>query len=129
MTIRGAFLGLALLGAGVVTNPLLVAAPQTYSSADRYYDIRQIVDRTQSDLQSARSFARPKGDQRSRFDNAARHLSTFDRHLLKGHFDKGEMDSAIEDVQHIIDKNTLSPEGRDAIMRDIQDLRAARSSH
>jgi hypothetical protein len=93
---------------------------------DRYGDIRGLVERTQSDLQAASEMQRGDGDQRSRYRNAERHLSTFDRHLEKGHFDKGELDPAISDIQHILDKNTLEPSARDALFRDISDLRAMR---
>lgn len=93
---------------------------------DRYGDLRGIVDRTQSDLRDAASMERHHGDAYSRYQNAQRHLSTFDRHLIKDHFDKSELDSAISDLQHIIDKNTLQPRSRDALMRDIEDLRGMR---
>lgn len=93
---------------------------------DRYGDLRGLVEQTQTDLSEASHFQRFKGDQRSRFENAQRHLSTFDRHLTKGKFDKGELDDAISNVQKIIDKNTLQASSRDALMRDVSDLRAAR---
>ncbi len=93
---------------------------------DRYGDIRGLIDRTQADLHAASRSGRNRGDDRSRYENAQRHLSTFDRHITKGHFDKGQLDDAISDVKNILDKNTLRPEDRDNLGRDIQDLRAAR---
>ena len=95
---------------------------------DQYGDMRGVVERTQSDLREASQLSRKKGDERSRYENAQRHLSTFDRHLVKGKFDKGEMNDAISNVQKIIDKNTLQASSRDALMRDISDLRSVRAN-
>ena len=94
---------------------------------DRYGSIGSIVDRTQSDLSAASDLEHFKGDQQERFQNAQKHLSTFDRHLVKGKFDKGELDRAIDTVKAILDKNTLQARSRDALMRDIQELRDARA--
>ncbi len=93
---------------------------------ERYGELRGLVERTQGDLREASGLARMKGDQRERYEHAQGHLSTFDRHLTKGHFDKHELDDAISNVQKILDKNTLQASSRDALMRDISDLRAAR---
>ena len=127
-SIGGLSLSLALgLGLTLVSAMPVVAAPGAwFQYGDRFDDIRNIVDRTQSDLHRASRLENAKGDQRSRYDNAQKHLSTFDRHLVKGHFDKGELDPAISDLQHILDKNTLQAADRDALTRDIQDLRAVR---
>jgi hypothetical protein len=46
--------------------------------------------------------------------------------LSKGHFDKGKLDQAIRDVKSVLDHNTLQPSSRDALLRDVADLRAAR---
>ncbi len=116
-------LGLALSAA----TPAIASPNGWFQYGDRYGDIRSLIDRTQSDLRDAASLEHNRGDARSRYQNTQRHLSTFDRHLLKGHFDKGELDSAISDLQHIIDKNTLQARSRDMLMRDIEDLRAMRS--
>ncbi|MDQ2843809.1 MAG: hypothetical protein M3Y72_22760 [Acidobacteriota bacterium] len=116
-------MGLALTAA----TPAIASPNRWFQYGDRYGDIRGLVDRTQSDLRDAASLERNRGDARSRYQNTQRHLSTFDRHLLKGHFDKGELDSAISDLQHIIDKNTLQARSRDMLMRDIEDLRGMRS--
>ena len=116
-------------GMAIVSAPPAFAAPNGgffQYAGERYGDLRGLVERTQSDVQQASQFSHFKGDQRSRFENTQRHLSTFDRHLTKGHFDKHQLDDAIADVQKIIDKNTLQASSRDALMRDISDLRAAR---
>ncbi len=112
------------LSIGVATP--VVAAPYGFQYGDRFGDIRGLVDRTQSDLRQSSELEHNNGDQRDRYRNAQKHLSTFDRHLTKGHFDKGALDSAIDTLKAILDKNTLQASARDALTRDIQDLRAAR---
>ncbi len=90
--------------------------------------LRDLVARTQEDIRRSEHFAH--GDhERDRCRDAQQHLSTFDRHLTKGHYDKGELDHVIADVQGILDHNTLQAEMRDALLRDVEDLRAVRARH
>lgn len=129
MTIIKKALAVLSLASGlgcIFVTPSLASPNGWYQYADRYGDIRSLVDRTQNDLREAASLERNRGDARSRYENTQRHLSTFDRHLTKNHFDKSELDSAVSDLHHIIDKNTLDPRSRDALTRDIEDLRAMR---
>ena len=88
--------------------------------------LRTLVDRTQADLRMAEEQQHQKDDQRERYQHAQGHLSTFDRHLIRGKFDKGELDKAIDSVKEILDKNVLTPAGRDALVRDLAGLRGAR---
>ena len=91
-----------------------------------YGDLRGLVDRSQSDLRAAAELEHGKSDQRERYRNAQGHLSTFDRHLTHGKFDKGELEKAINDMKAILDHNVLQASSRDALMRDVEDLRVAR---
>ena len=93
---------------------------------ERYGDLRSLVDRTQNDLRSSAELEHNNGDQRERYRNAQGHLSTFDRNLTKGHFDKSELDKAIHDTQSVLDHNALQASARDALPHDVQDLRAVR---
>lgn len=88
--------------------------------------LRGLVDRTQQDLRMAERQEHQKEDQRERYEHAQGHLSTFDRHLLKGHFDKGELDKAIDSMKDILDKNVLQASSREALLHDLDGLRAAR---
>lgn len=88
--------------------------------------LRALVDRTQADLRMAEEQAHQKEDQRDRYQHAQGHLSTFDRHLMRGRFDKGELDKAIDNIKEILDKNVLTPASRDALVRDLAGLREAR---
>lgn len=91
-----------------------------------YTDLRGLVDRTQSDLRAAADLERGNEKQRNRYRNAQEHLSTFDRRVVKGHFDKGELNKSIDSIKDILDHNTLQASSRDALMRDVDDLRVAR---
>ena len=88
--------------------------------------LRGLVDRTQSDLRMAEETQHNKGDQRERYEHAQGHLSTFDRKLTKGHFDKGELDKSIDSLKDILDHNVLQASSRDALLRDLEDLKVAR---
>lgn len=121
-------LAVLTLGLGLsigIATPVM-AQPYGFQYGDRFGDIRGLVDRTQTDLRQSAELERNGGDQRDRYRNAQRRLSTFDRHLTKGHFDKGALDSSIDTIKAILDKNTLQASARDALYRDMQDLRAAR---
>jgi hypothetical protein len=115
------------LGVTLGTAAPAAAAPHGFQEGDRFGDIRGLVDRTQNDLREASQLQHNNGDQRDRYTNAQKHLSTFDRHLTKGHFDKDSLDKSIDNIQAILDKNTLQASARDALYRDVQDLRAARA--
>jgi hypothetical protein len=87
---------------------------------------RDVIDRTQNDLRAAVDYERQHGKQVDRYENAQRHLSDFDREMTKGHFDKGKLDTAIEDVKSVVERNTLDPRSRDALRADLDGLRQIR---
>ncbi len=122
-------LGVLFVGPGMAIGtaiPLAAAPNGWFLYGDRFGDLRGLVDRTQNDLRGSAELEHNNGDQRERYRHAQGHLSTFDRHLTKGHFDKSELDRAIHDVQSVLDHNSLQASARDALLRDVQDLRAAR---
>ena len=88
--------------------------------------LRGLVDRTQSDLRAAEDTEHNKGDQRERYQHAQGHLSTFDRKLTHGKFDKGELDKSIDSIKDILDHNVLQASARDGLLRDLEDLKVAR---
>jgi len=126
------FVTLLTVGLGMGSAVTLSAAgtgwnqayPQAYPTP--YTDLRGLVDRTQSDLRMAADLERGNEKQRDRYHNAQGHLSTFDRHLTKGHFDKDELNKSIDSIKDILDHNVLQASSRDALMRDVEDLRVAR---
>lgn len=115
------------IGLGL-TGPAFVPAGAALSAQSlRYEEARQVISRTQADLQRSVSFLENKHSDRDRLKNAEKHLSTLDRHFAKGKFDKETMDSAIGDIQSVLDHNVLQGQDRDALTQDVSDLRAVRS--
>jgi ATP/maltotriose-dependent transcriptional regulator MalT len=90
-------------------------------------DARAVIDRTQNDLRRAEDFERQKHKELTRYDNAQKHLSEFDRDYTKGHFDKGKLDASINDLKNVVEHNTLNPQDRDALSADLRDLRLVRA--
>lgn len=121
-----------LLGSICIVLGLLVGSASLSPGSDfgrhrdGYSELRDVVDRTQSDLRNAADLDSKRGDDRDRYKNAQGHLSTFDRKLVKGKFDKGELEKALGDLKNILDKNVLQGSTRDNLMRDVTDLKVAR---
>ncbi|MBV8808258.1 MAG: hypothetical protein JO033_06245 [Acidobacteriaceae bacterium] len=113
-------------GSGYQQYPPQYGPPQ-YSPTPE--GLRDLVARTQEDIRRSEHFVQGEHHQLDRCRDAEKNLSTFDRHLTKGHYDKGGLDHVIGDVQGILDHNTLQAEMRDALLRDAEDLRAARARH
>jgi hypothetical protein len=103
---------------------LLLIAPAVLVAQS--LDVRVTVDRTQTDLRRAQDFERQHGKEVSRYDNAQKHLSDFDRDFTRGHFDKGKLNTAIDDLKNVVDHNTLDPQDRDALTTDLRELRVMR---
>ena len=87
---------------------------------------RDLVVRVQDDLQKAADFTRNNGKERERYENVQHHLSEFDRDLRQDHFDKGKLDTAIDDLKNVVKNNTLESHDRDALASDLSDLRTLR---
>ena len=92
-------------------------------------DPRATIDRTQTDLRRAEDFERHHGKEIARYDNAQKHLSEFDRDFTRGHFDRGKLDAAIDDMKNVVEHNTLTPTDRDALAADLRDLRVMRAEN
>ena len=91
---------------------------------------QELVRRTQDDLREAEEHgAGHSGKERERFSNAHTHLAGFEEELRRRHFEKGRLDEAIGDVQHILDHNRLSDRGRERLQRDVEDLRRLRADY
>jgi len=111
--------------AGVCLLAMLAVPP---SFAQTYESARNVVQHTQDDLEQLRRQGPRNDKERERIDNARKSLSDFDRSLSRNKFDKDRLDQAIEDVQNIVDKNTLQARDRDALRADLADLRKVRST-
>jgi len=114
---------------------LLFAAVLASAQSDVYAGARELIARVQTDLKRASEFSnngdvkKVKKDEKEieRYRNAQHSASSFDRHLSKGKFDKGELDSLIHNVKNVVDHNTLESRDRDALLNDLRDLREFRA--
>ena len=109
-----------------IASILVVALPMAGAQYGDPGQLRQIVDRTQSDLRAGAELSTDH-KQHERVAEAQKHLSDFDRHLTKGKFKKSELDQSIGGIKSVLDHNTLQPSTRDAVTRDMEDLRVARA--
>ena len=106
-----------------------IAGAGTVAFGDEYRNVRELrnlVAKVQNDLQRAADFTRNNEKERERYHNVQNHLSEFDRDLQKGHYEKGKLDSAIDDLKNVVKNNTLESHDRDELARDLSDLRALR---
>ena len=81
---------------------------------DRDNEPRGLVARVQDHLTRAERTTRAAGRERDRYENARKHLADFDQGLSKRQFDKGRLDTAIDDVKNVVDNNALSPDARES---------------
>lgn len=121
---RAAALGLGMCVVVPLVGPGTSVA---FAQSARFDEARQVVGRTQVDLDRAASFLKGNKKEQERLRNAQKHLSEVDRHMAKGKFDKDTLDTAIEDIQNVLDHNVLQSQDRDMLMRDIKELREVRS--
>jgi len=105
---------------GAAIAAALPAFGQDYDRA------RDLVSRVMADLNHAADYTRNNGKERERYENVQRHLSEFDRDLRHGNFDKGKLDSAIDNLKDVVKNNTLGPQERDMLASDLSDLRTLR---
>jgi hypothetical protein len=135
-----------LLTAAALAGPLAIsslAAPQSpaygypqapanqagyYRDWDRGQSYRSPVDQTIRHLEHIASYESrwASGHEKERLDHAMRHLSEFEERYERGHFDRGRLDDAISDVQHVVDHNPLDSNARHVLVDDLARLRAFR---
>ena len=120
--------GSALILPGAVVGFGTAPAPRFQMSSEGE-GIRGLIDRTQSDLRAAEDMDPRNSKERDRYKNAQKNLSDLDRHFTKGKYNRGELDRSIGDLQAILNHNTLQASSRDALLRDVQDLRFARARY
>lgn len=138
-----------VLSAGLVSLGLLAAASSVplfgqygYGSREGYYaggygrdygydQQPRIFEVVRGHLQRAASESPYglRGSERNRFDYAFRHLSRFQEGLARGDFRKGDLDETIEHVNDLARNNPLSPGAREALFRDVEEMRAFRARY
>jgi hypothetical protein len=91
--------------------------------------VTALVDRVHEDLNRGYSeWHLSKGD-RDRLNNAEKQLRNFERDWHHGKFDKGDLDTSIAAVQHVLDNNHLTGPARDALWNDVEQLRHMREAY
>ena len=108
------------LFAGLLSGATVTLFGQEYGRA------RDLVGKVQEDLNRAADFVRNNEKERERYHNVQHKLSEFDRKLREGHFDKSNLDDAIDDLKNVVKNNTLDSRDRDELARDLSDLRTLR---
>ena len=99
------------------------SATAMFVFGQEYGRARDLVGRVQDDLRRAADFTATKQKERDRYREVQRNLSEFDRDLSRGHFDKGKLDGAIDELRDVMKDNTLESHDRDALAADLADLR------
>jgi hypothetical protein len=116
--------------ASVISALLCLCLPAISQDRDRDRgrdnEPHRLVARVQDHLMRAERATRPRGRERDRYENARKHLADFDQSLSRRQFDKGRLDTAIDDVKNVVDGNPLSPDAKDELSRDLAELRELR---
>ncbi len=118
---------LAVAGLLLLTPPVYSFEKgfSNYGNAE-FSDLRSIVDRTQLDLRRAVELSHGH-KQTDRYQKAQDHLSKLDKSLSHGKFNKSAMNDSIDELKSVLDHNTIQASARDALMRDLTDLKVARA--
>jgi hypothetical protein len=99
--------------------------PRNYPNSRNRYSL---IDRVMSDLNRAASSGYLDGHERKHFDRAADSLRDFQSRWSRGKFDKGKLDKAIENLDHLARADRVRGRDRDALTRDLYDLRQFRAT-
>jgi hypothetical protein len=125
-----------LMIAVLVAGTLSVAALAPVASAqfgpeNRYRpsEVSALIDRVHEDLNHAYGVWHFSDSDRDRLNNAEKQLREFADKWSKAKFDKGELNSAIDAIQHVLDNNRMPQVQRDALSDDITQLRRMREAY
>ena len=110
---------------------LVSLAYAQFERGPRYdpHDVSLLVDRVHSDLNHAYANWRFSNDDRERLNNAEKELREFAKDWDHRKFDKDKLDGAIQSIQHVLDRNKLPLDDRDAISADVSQLRSMREAY
>jgi len=106
-----------------------------YRDSERYSTNRygygpsgSLIGEVLRDIDRAASNAWVDSHERKHFDEAAQKLQEFEDRWAQGNFDKGKLDKAIENLQHLADADQVRGRDRDILSRDLAELRQFRST-
>ncbi|MEP6715781.1 MAG: hypothetical protein ABJC09_09405 [Terriglobia bacterium] len=110
----------------ILVGLLLASAAMAQYGPDA---VSALVQRVHVDLNHGYSvWNLSRGDQ-DRLTHAEKQLRSFAEDWRHGHFDKGDLDSSIGAVQHVLDNNRLAGRERDQLWRDVEQLRQMRAAY
>ena len=118
----------------LVAAILLVAATLTFAqfgSGLRYdaASVSALVDRVHADLNQAYGMWHFSNADRDRLNHSEKELRDFAEKWQHGKFDKGQLNEAIDSVQHVLDQNKMPADSRNAISEDLSQLRKMREAY
>ena len=117
------------IAAGMFCVLVYAGKPARAQQPEPYGGAHIVVQHTLNDLQRVQITSSQDNKDRTRTDDAVKHLSDFDSRLAKHHFDKGILDSAIQNVADVSEKNHLGDHDRDALVADTHGLRQLRQKY
>lgn len=121
--IRSAFAAVLLLG-----FPLLRAQFDPEPKYDAA-SVDALVDHVHTDLNHAYDTRHFSGADRDRLNKAEKQLREFSAKWDHGKFDKGQLNDAIDSIQHVLDRNRLHEGDRDVVSDDLTQLRRMRDAY
>lgn len=86
-----------------------------------------VITHVLGDLSRMRSYGFVDRHERKHFENARRDLIRFRDRWMSGRFDRGRLDSAIENLRHLAASDQVHPRDRGILARDLDALRDFRS--
>ena len=84
------------------------------------------VNQTLRDVQHVWSRSRVDGHERSHFRKVVESLQDFQNRAARGHFDRGRLDSAIDNLGDLAQSDQIHPQGRHLLRQRLYDLRSFR---
>jgi len=91
--------------------------------------VSALVDRVHDDLNHAYGAWQFSDADRDRLNHSEKELREFAKKWEAGKFDKGQLDGAIDSVQHVLDSNNMPVRDRDGLSDDLTQLRRMRAAH
>jgi hypothetical protein len=115
----------------VILTALAAIGQAQFGPEGRYRPeaVSALIGRVHEDLDHGYAVWHLRGGDRARLTRAERQLRNFAEHWQHRKFDKANLDGAIGSIQRVIDDNHLSGRERDALWRDVEELRHMREAY
>jgi hypothetical protein len=111
---------------------LVLPANAQYGPAGSPYrpeSVNALVEKVHADLSDGYEHWHLSSADRGRLNNAEKKLRGFAHDWEQAKFSKGDLDDAISAIQHVLDNNHLAGAERDALSRDVEQLRQMREAY